>query len=77
VPDVPLDPNSQAWPYEQVAGMIRERIAAKTWGPKLPSIMAISEELDVAPNTVQRAIRELVSEGLVITRPGRGTFVRD
>jgi DNA-binding GntR family transcriptional regulator len=37
--------------------------------------MSIAHDLDVAPMTVQRAIKVLVDEGLVVTRPGRGTFV--
>jgi DNA-binding GntR family transcriptional regulator len=39
--------------------------------------MDLAHELDVAPMTVQRAIRLLTDEGLVETRPGRGTFVVD
>jgi GntR family transcriptional regulator len=77
VTGVPIDPDSQDWPYQQVAALIRERIETGEYGPRLPSYMAIAHELDVAPMTVQRAIRELVAEGLVVTRPGRGTFVKD
>lgn len=72
---VSIDPGSQDWPYQQVAAIIRDRIRAGTIGPRLPSYMDLAHELDVAPMTVQRAIRQLVDEGLVVTRPGRGTFV--
>lgn len=74
---VPIDPDAQDWPYAQVAAKIRERIGSGAYGPKLPSYVTIAHELDVAPGTVQRAIRELVSEGLIVTRPGRGTFVAE
>jgi DNA-binding GntR family transcriptional regulator len=74
---VPIDPDAQDWPYIQVAAMIRERVQSGDWGPRLPSYMSIAHDLDVAPMTVQRAIRVLVDEGLVVTRPGRGTFVAD
>lgn len=43
---------------------------------KLPSIMDLTEETGLAPNTIRRAIKILVDEGLVETRQGRGTFVR-
>jgi DNA-binding GntR family transcriptional regulator len=74
---VPIDPDAQDWPYQQVAAQIRQRIQAGDWGPRLPSYMTIAHDLDVAPMTVQRAIRVLVDEGLVVTRPGRGTFVAE
>jgi DNA-binding GntR family transcriptional regulator len=72
---VSIDESSPDWPYQQVAARIRERIAAGELGPRLPSYMALAHELEVSPMTVQRAIGILRDEGLVITRPGRGTFV--
>lgn len=44
-------------------------------GAQLPSVRALAAALDVAPNTVSRAYRELQEEGLVVARPGRGTFI--
>jgi len=41
----------------------------------LPSYVTLAHELNVAPGTVQHAIRVLRAEGLVVTVPGRGTFV--
>lgn len=73
---VGISADSPDWPYQQVAAKIRERIRTGQYGPRLPSYMSIAHELEVAPMTVQRAIRELVDEGLVETRPGRGVFVR-
>jgi DNA-binding GntR family transcriptional regulator len=37
--------------------------------------MALAEELDVAPMTIQRALRVLKDEGLIYGKPGLGTFV--
>jgi hypothetical protein len=34
--DVPIDPDSQDWPYQQVAAKIRERIESGEYGPRLP-----------------------------------------
>lgn len=41
----------------------------------LPSVRALAEELVVNPNTVARAYSELVREGILEGRPGRGMFV--
>lgn len=72
---VGIDAASPDWPYQQVADRIRERIQAGELGPRLPSYMTLAHELQVSPMTVQRAIGVLRDEGLVVTRPGRGTFV--
>jgi DNA-binding GntR family transcriptional regulator len=73
--DVGIDKGAPDWPYQQAAARIRERIAAGELGPRLPSYMDLAHELGVSPMTVQRAIGVLRDEGLVVTRPGRGTFV--
>ena len=70
-----IDADSPDWPYQQVAARIRERIQAGALGPRLPSYMNLAHELEVSPMTVQRAIKVLRDEGLLVTRPGRGTFV--
>lgn len=41
----------------------------------LPSVRALAEELLINPNTVGRAYGELVREGILESRPGRGMFV--
>ncbi|MFC7217853.1 PLP-dependent aminotransferase family protein [Streptomyces polyrhachis] len=43
-------------------------------GEKLPSSRALVERHRVSPVTVSRALRQLVAEGLVVTRPGAGAF---
>ena len=74
---VPVDPNAAEWPYQQVAAQLREQIASGVLGPRLPSAMDLAEQMGVAPNTVQRAMRVLREEGLVYSVPGRGTFVTE
>jgi GntR family transcriptional regulator len=73
---VPVDPNAAEWPYQQVAAQLREQISSGAIGPRLPSAMVLAEQMGVAPNTVQRAVRVLREEGLIYSVPGRGTFVR-
>ena len=44
-------------------------------GAQLPSVRALAEQLVVNPNTVARAYADLVREGLIETRPGKGVFL--
>lgn len=54
----------------------------RTWirdaptGAQLPSSRALVSEYAASPVTVQKALRRLVAEGLVESRPGVGSFVR-
>jgi GntR family transcriptional regulator len=73
---IKIDPESPAHPYVQVADQLRAGIKAGEVGPLLPSIMELTEETGLAVNTVRRAIRILIDEGVAYTVPGRGTFVR-
>jgi DNA-binding transcriptional MocR family regulator len=41
----------------------------------MPSSRTVMSELGVGPVTVRRAVAQLISEGLLTTRPGAGTFV--
>ena len=43
--------------------------------PRLPSAITLAEQMGVAPNTVQRAMKVLREEGLVYSVSGGGTFV--
>jgi GntR family transcriptional regulator len=72
---ITIDPASPDHPYVQVATQLRQGIASGEVGPLLPSIMELTEETGLAVNTVRRAIRILINEGLAYTVPGRGTFV--
>ena len=38
--------------------------------------MNLSLELGIAVGTVERALKVLKDEGLIVTEPGRGTFVK-
>ena len=63
--------------YQQLAHQIREAIARGELQPDvgLPSVRQLSRDLVVNPNTVARAYTELEREGLLVSRPGRGTAV--
>ena len=44
-------------------------------GDLFPSVRAISQELQINPNTAQKALTTLVERGLLEPRPGIGTTV--
>jgi GntR family transcriptional regulator len=73
-----VNPGVADAPHRQIAAHLGERIRRGEWAPgeRLPSIPAIATEYGVAKQTVQRTIDQLRVEGLLITRPGSGTFVR-
>jgi GntR family transcriptional regulator len=44
-------------------------------GDSFPSVRALSKELKINPNTAHKVITNLVTAGLLETRPGQGTVV--
>ena len=66
---------SQKPKYEQVKEILRERIRSSSLGSRIPSIAKLHKELGVSPGTVNRAVSDLVDEGILERRPRRGTFV--
>lgn len=65
--------------YEQVIDEIKKEIVRGelSSGDKLPSQRKLARKIEVNPNTVQRAYREMEQRGLVETKRGRGTFIKD
>jgi GntR family transcriptional regulator len=65
--------------YLQIMEQIRARIAAGDWTPgkELPSIRALAAGLNISVITVKRAYLDLESEGVIVTRHGKGSFVAD
>jgi DNA-binding transcriptional MocR family regulator len=58
-----------------VADTIRAEAGRRRTGERLPSTRELTRRLGVSPVTVSRALAALVSEGVVVTRPGEGSFV--
>jgi GntR family transcriptional regulator len=65
--------------FRQIMTQIREAIASgrAQVGQKLPSHRELATQLVIAPLTVKKAYDELEREGLLETRRGRGTFVKE
>ncbi|GAA2743952.1 PLP-dependent aminotransferase family protein [Kitasatospora cinereorecta] len=62
---------------EALTAILRTEIAALAPGDRLPSSRDLIARHGVGPVTVSRAIAQLAAEGLVVTRPGSGTYVAD
>ncbi|MBO4930457.1 MAG: GntR family transcriptional regulator [Clostridia bacterium] len=64
--------------YTQITDGFREQILAGVLqaGDKLPSVRELATELTINPNTIQRAYRELESQGWIASVPGKGSFVQ-
>ncbi len=62
--------------YEQVKDGLRKLIVsgAVAHGEKLPSVRQLAAQLAINPNTIQRAMAELESEGYIASVPGKGSF---
>lgn len=62
--------------YEQLMEQLRKLIVTGIIksDERLPSIREIATSLAINPNTIQRAYRELESEGYIYTIPGKGSF---
>jgi GntR family transcriptional regulator len=64
---------------QQLAALLRAEIESgqRPPGSRLPTIMALATEYQIATATVVKAIRILKREGLVIGSTGHGTFVAE
>ena len=76
---VRLDPRSTEPIYLQIVSQIKHLIAAGKLKPddQLPTVRQLAVELRVDPNTVARAYRQLVEDGVIASQQGRGTYVLD
>ncbi len=66
--------------YEKTQNHIKKLIAENyEIGSKLPSIVELSKQLDLSPNTIRKAFHNLAKEGYLAFSRGRygGTFVID
>jgi len=60
-----------------VTRALRDAVAGAAPGARLPSVRELMAEHRAGPGTVQQALARLAEEGLVVPRPGRGTFVAE
>jgi GntR family transcriptional regulator len=72
-----LDSRSGVATYLQIVQQVKEalRLGVLDVGDQLPTVREVVADLAINPNTVAKAYRDLEREGLVVARPGRGTFI--
>ena len=74
---ISIDPKSGVPLYRQIIESVKFAISRGDLGPgdKLPTVRQLAVDLEVNPNTVIRAYREMELGGLLDTHQGSGTFV--
>jgi GntR family transcriptional regulator len=63
--------------YDQLVYAVKRAVARGVLAPgdRFPSVRALSQELRINPNTVQKAVAELTSLGILEVHSGQGCFV--
>ena len=74
-----IDNQSRQAVYEQIVQQVEKYvlIGVLSGGDKMPSVRNLSIQLNVNPNTVQRAYTELERADVLVTAPGRGAYVSE
>lgn len=69
--------NDQQPIYLQIKQVLADRIIRGELQPgdQLPPVRALALELTVNVNTVQRALAQMIQDGIIVTQRGRGNFV--
>ncbi|MBM7703680.1 GntR family transcriptional regulator [Metabacillus iocasae] len=72
-----LDIRSRKPIYEQLVEKLKELIIHEIFqaDQQLPSVRLLAKDLTINPNTIQKAYRELESQGYIYSIPGKGSFV--
>lgn len=68
---------ARAYQFERVRLLLMERIAKGEYqaGAKLPTERALAKELRLSFHTIRHAMALLVTQGVIVRKVGRGTFV--
>ena len=72
-----IDPTSPVPRWQQVADVIRSRIADGTYPPgtRVPSVIDLAAEFGIAQATAQKTLTRLREDGMIYTVPGLGSYV--
>lgn len=74
-----IDRDSPIPIYHQIKTLICESIANGVWQPgdRIPTEHELCQMYDISRSPVRQALSELAREGILIRRPGLGTFVHE
>lgn len=78
-PSVPVPAETRYIRWRQIAAIVQARIKDGTYpaGSRVPSVVELSTEFEVAASTAQKVLGHLKAEGWVRSEVGLGTFVSD
>lgn len=73
-----IEPNNGVAIYDQIVRQVKFAIAEGTLRPGqlVPSVRALSQQLTINPNTINRAFQQLQADGVLESLRGRGLAVR-
>jgi DNA-binding transcriptional regulator YhcF (GntR family) len=74
---IALDPSSSLPPYEQIRRQFIDHVTRGELHPgdRIPTVRRLARDLQISPNTVARAYRELERTGAIETRGRGGSFI--
>ena len=74
-----IDPLNRTPVYEQLIRQTERFVLTGIFKPldQVPSVRALSVELGVNPNTIQKAYSQMEATGILQSVPGRGRFVTE
>jgi len=74
-----ISPGSDTPLFRQIMQAIHRAVATGRLqvGEQLPPVRTLAESLLINPNTVARAYQEMIREGILESRSGRGVFVSE
>lgn len=77
LPIIAIDLRNPKPIYEQIKDNIKQLIitGALKQDEKLPSVRELAQTTSINPNTIQKAYKDLESDGFIYTVSGRGNFV--
>ncbi|MFD4483234.1 GntR family transcriptional regulator [Streptomyces sp. NPDC058471] len=71
--------NEAVQPFQRIVQDVRDKLRSGelTAGAKLPTTRELADTYGVAPGTVQRALAELRTAGLIYSHQGRGSYISE
>lgn len=72
-----IDVMSRVPVYEQLIKQVEDQVLKGIMkeGDNMPSVRSLSMELSTNPNTIQKAYMELDRRGILVSVPGKGSFI--